>query len=222
MLRNIIEIDTEKCTGCGLCLTNCAESALAIVDGKAKLVKDIYCDGLGACLGACPEGALTIVQREAEPFDEAAAMAQGAHCPGTLVHSTAPQPTLRPLHSLSPQGSALTNALPQWPVQLRLVPADAPFLRHSHIVLAADCAGFAYPALQELLEGKRLLIACPKLDDTSSYEEKLSAILRTAQPTALTVLRMSVPCCGGLERMARAAQHNSGCAVPLTVLTVNN
>ena len=221
MLRDIIHIDTEKCTGCGLCLTNCAESALAIVDGKAKLVKDIYCDGLGACLGACPEGALTIVQREAAPFDEAAALAQGAHCPSVQVSSKAaqPAPLLRPL---SPQGQALTNSLPQWPVQLRLVPADAPFLHKSHILLAADCTGFAYPELQTLVQGKRLLIACPKLDDTTAYLEKLCAIISIAQPTALTVLRMSVPCCGGLEKLARAALAKSGSDLPLTVLTVAN
>ena len=217
MLRDIIQIDEAKCTGCGLCLADCAESALAIVDGKAKLVKDAQCDGLGACLGACPTGALRIIQREAAPFDETLV----PHCPGTTVRT----PDRTPLCPKTPEGAktapkSLVSGFPalrQWPIQLRLVPASAPFLAGNHLVLAADCAGFAMPDLSQKLNGAALLIACPKLDDPEVALRKLTEIMQTAQPASCTIVRMSVPCCGGLERLVRAAIQASGHTIPLQV-----
>lgn len=218
MLRDIICIDEAKCTGCGACLANCAENALAIVNGKARLVKDTYCDGLGACLGACPEGALTIVRREAAAFDAASIPAhaetgEARSCPGSQ-----PRP-LQPLgkRRAAPFARQAGSPLRHWPIQLRLMPADAPFLRGAHLLLAADCAGFAAPGLNGLLVGRELLIACPKLDDVQSAGAKLAEICRRARPGAITILRMSVPCCGGLERLTAAALKESGLDIPVHV-----
>ena len=234
MQRNIIQINDSKCTGCGACLTHCAENALASVDGKARLLRDSYCDGLGACLGVCPEGALTIIQREAAPFDEtqlppehgkpaAPAPRAAAGCPGSTSR------VLTPLAGMSGRPAAPSTAaaarhphrLRTWPVQLRLLPADADFLRGAHLLLAADCAGFALPDLSELLRDRVLLIACPKLDDAAASTQKLADICRTAQPRSLTILRMSVPCCGGLEQMAERALRASDMSIPVRVELVD-
>lgn len=218
MLRPIITIDEEKCNGCGQCILDCAEGALAIVDGKARLVSDVYCDGLGACLN-CPRGALSLVMREASPFDEAAALAAraqrdkaeqrkahsgtpGSGCPGSAARTLGPTPLT--IVKTPDQADGTQAQLPAWPVKLHLVPADAPFLTTAHLLLAADCAGFALPHLHhDWLEGRIPLIACPKLENGAGLRQKLADILRTARPQSLTVLRMSVPCCGALERMAR-------------------
>ena len=187
MKRPIIEIDEEKCNGCGQCVLDCAEGALAVIDGKARLVSEVFCDGLGACLN-CPQGALTLTTREAPDFDEAAALA------------------------------AKAVELPTWPIQLRLVPPQAPFLDGAHLLLAAHCAGFALPNLhKDWLAGRVPLIACPKLEDNTVLLEKLTAILRTGRIAGLTVLRMSVPCCGGLERLARQALEAAACNLPLEI-----
>lgn len=219
MKRPIIEIDEEKCNGCGQCVLDCAEGALAVIDGKAKLVSDVFCDGLGACLN-CPQGALRLVEKEAPEFDEKAAMAAKAlregpdptrghggkagGCPGSMVRTFTPLPGGPGTVQAGPQN--LKAQLPSWPIQLRLVPPNAPFLRDGHILLAAHCAGFALPNLHaDWLRGRIPIIACPKLEDNELLTEKLAAILKSGGVAGLSVLRMSVPCCGGLERLARRA-----------------
>ncbi|MBQ9406982.1 MAG: ferredoxin [Desulfovibrio sp.] len=223
MQRPIIEIDNEKCNGCGQCILNCAEGALGIVNGKATLLSETYCDGLGACLD-CPQGALRIVQREAKEFNEQEALAAKAQraeeqlrrqdrsggCPGSAVR------TLRPLmeHS-TPQNTpdTLRACLPSWPVQLRLVPSNAPFLRNASVLLAAHCAGFALPKLHsDWLSGRIPLIACPKLEDKHLLAEKLTELLRDGGMARLDILRMHVPCCG-LDRLADMALKTAHSAI---------
>ncbi len=224
--RLIIEIDEDKCNGCGQCVLDCAEGALAIVDGKAKLIRDSYCDGLGACLN-CPEGALNLIEREADDFDEEAALAakaeregkapsQAAHAPLGMMPKPGgcPGSMARALKPLSPASAAanpgLAVDLPSWPIQLRLVPPTAPFLKGAEVLLAAHCAGFALPNLhKDWLAGRIPLIACPKLEDNAALLEKLTAIIKSGQIAGLTVLRMSVPCCGGLEQLAQQALKNA-------------
>lgn len=236
MERPIIEIDEEKCDGCGQCVLDCAEGALAVVDGKARLIRDSYCDGLGACLN-CPREALRIVMRAAEAFDEKAALAAKAAregqkdgqgvargCPGSLARSfvapsgaPADAPGLTPLFSAADNDipDSLRAQTPSWPVQLRLLPPGAPFLRHAHILLAAQCAGFVLPTLHDdWLQGRIPVIACPKLDNTGDYPERLAALFAQG-PASVTVLRMSVPCCAALEQLARKALEASGCHAPL-------
>lgn len=228
MLRPIIEIDEEKCNGCGQCVLDCAEGALAIVDGKARLIGDIYCDGLGACLN-CPQGALTLTTREAAPFDEAAALAAKAHreasggCPGSAPRALTPllprEGGATPL-APAPEG-ALAAQLPAWPVKLALVPPTAPFLRGARLLFTADCAGLALPNLHaQWLAGRIPLLACPKLEAHTSIQERLAAIIRDAAPSGITVLRMSVPCCGALGRLAERALAASGSTVPLEIQTI--
>lgn len=221
MQRNIIEIDEEKCTGCGLCIRDCAEGALALVDGKARLIRDSYCDGLGACLGACPEGALTVIRREAPAFDEQAVMealrrrttaaAGSGLCPGARPSEAPEQPFPQGLTPLQTPSAA------NWPIQLRLVPVDAPFLQRARLLIAADCTAFAQPELlAQRLPGRTLLIACPKLDDTSTYVEKLAQIFRTRDIRDILVLHMTVPCCTGLAALVEAALRTSGREIPVT------
>ncbi len=228
--RKIIHIDEDKCDGCGQCIPGCDEAALEIVDGKAKLVRDIYCDGLGACLGECPQGALTLIEREADPFDEAAVeqrvkaqQAQqqdkkmGCGCPSANIQTLTPcQQANQPVQE---QAGGASN-LGHWPVKLRLVPADAPFLKGADILLAADCAAVAHPGFHGLLAGKAGVTGCPKFDDAQSYVQRLADILRTAEPASLTVLEMEVPCCSGLGRIAGEAIRRSGKDVPARRLIV--
>lgn len=226
--REVIEINEEKCTGCGQCIIDCAEGALEIIDGKAKLVSDVYCDGLGACLNDCPEDALKIVTREAEEFDEAAVEAHLARqeaeraeeqpetlacgCPGSSVRQLETGPAGQ---SDSP---APVSRLRNWPVQLHLVPTQAPFYENAEVLIAADCTGFALTSLhQNYLEDKNLIIACPKLDDTGSYEEKLAEIFRSNNITGIHVLYMTVPCCTGLVYLVEQALAKSGKKIPLDV-----
>jgi NAD-dependent dihydropyrimidine dehydrogenase PreA subunit len=229
--RPIIQIDEEKCTGCGLCVPSCAEGALAIVDGKARLVKEIFCDGLGACLGDCPEGALTVIEREADPFDEAAVEAHIADqiptelaphfggCPGSALREFArpAAPAAAPTTE-STEESALTH----WPVQLMLVPPHAPFLKGADVLLTADCVPFALPGYHErYLKGRVVLVACPKLDDLALYQRKLADIFAVAQPRTITVLRMQVPCCGGLSQAAAIAHRTAESNARLEVHTIS-
>ncbi len=224
--RLIIEIDEDRCNGCGQCVLDCAEGALAVVDGKAKLIRDSYCDGLGACLN-CPEGALTLIEREAEEFDEEAALTAKAQREGTAPshaghgpQGVMPRPggcpgsMARALKPLTPGTVAdnpeLAADMPSWPIQLRLVPPAAPFLKGAQLLLAAHCAGFALPNLhKDWLAGRIPVIACPKLEDNEALLEKLTAIIASGQIAGLTVLRMSVPCCGGLERLVQQALKNA-------------
>jgi NAD-dependent dihydropyrimidine dehydrogenase PreA subunit len=217
-LRDIIEIDEEKCDGCGLCVPNCAEGALAVVDGKLRIVDDSRCDGAGACIGHCPQGALKVIKREAPAFDEKFAVA--AHAPKPVFQ---PQPARMQHHhggggcpgsramawdapKAAPSPAAQASALTQWPVQLHLLSPAAPFFQGRELLLAADCVAFAAGGFHgELLAGRSVAIACPKLDDTEGYVDKLTAILSTHEIPALRVAIMEVPCCQGLAQMAMLA-----------------
>lgn len=244
MKRKIIEIDERKCNGCGLCVPACHEGALAIVDGKARLVKDSYCDGLGDCLGECPQDAITIVERDVDPYDEEAvqkhladrAKAQnkpqpppGGGCPGLRAFSLAtgggcPGQQARNLDQPKPApagGETPSSALGQWPIQLHLVSPQAPYWQEADLLVAADCVLAAYPALhQDLLPGRKLVIACPKLDDTGNYVEKLTAIIGTNSIRSLTIARMEVPCCGGIQAIAEQALARSGKHIPVQTVTI--
>lgn len=230
-VRNIITIDEDKCDGCGLCISACAEGALQLVDGKARLVSDTYCDGLGACLGECPQGAITVVQREAAEFDEAAVEQHLATirpkpanklptthaCPGSAMRMMQPRPT-----PVAPNGpSTLVSQLAQWPVQLTLVPPTAPYLQTADLLICADCVPFAVPDFHSrYLAGRAVVVGCPKLDDLQAYFEKLCQIFECARPRSLTVLKMVVPCCGGIAQAALMARDRSGLHIPLEVHTI--
>ncbi|MCX6985048.1 MAG: 4Fe-4S binding protein [Lentisphaerae bacterium] len=244
MKRKIVNIDEGKCNGCGLCVSACAEGAIQIVNGKARLVSDIYCDGLGACLGECPQGAITIEEREAPSFDEKAThkhleniaekLKKGKQphpgCPGMAVmsfnnksksSSTASQKTERSRHR---QDSCvpLKSELSQWPVQMHLAPPVAPYWDNADLLICADCVPFAFPNFHsELLKGKKLLIACPKLDDTDPYLEKLTTLFKENNIKSITVARMEVPCCGGIVMVARKALQDSGREIPFSTVIVS-
>lgn len=213
--RTIIHIDEARCTGCGACIVSCAEGALAMVDGKARIVRDSFCDGLGACLGHCPEGALTLMEREAEPFDEAAALAHAARtatlacgCPG--AHATALAPAApQPQDQTAPAASALGH----WPVKLRLIPDNAPFLQGASLLVVADCAALASPAMhRQFLPGRAVALACPKFEDRAAHVAKLGGIFQAAGIRDVTVLEMEVPCCAGLSQLT--AQALAGRDIP--------
>ncbi|MGC4119086.1 MAG: ferredoxin [Myxococcales bacterium] len=245
MKRKIIEIEEALCNACGQCIDACHEGALALVDGKAKLVKDTFCDGLGACIGDCPTGALKIIEREASDFDQTAVNAHlvtlgkpaqghghdhgghghhhgghghhhgGGGCPGSAMRSMAPAPA-----SAGPvaDGEPPPSQLGQWPVQLMLVPPHAPFLKGSDLVICADCAPFTIPDFHaRYLAGKAIVIGCPKLDDLGHYAEKLQAMLTQAQPRKLTVVIMEVPCCRGLAQVAVDAASQPGLSFPVEI-----
>lgn len=250
MVRQIIKIDEEKCTGCGLCVTACHEGAIAMVNGKAKLIRDDYCDGLGNCLPACPTGAITFEQREALPYDEAAVMANmaasqaqaklaqaqqaeaakltitkpvhaghGCACPGSKMATiTPPSETVA---TSSATSSVPVSQLRQWPVQIKLVPVNAPYFEGANLLIAADCCAFAYGNFhQEFIRNRITLVGCPKLDDVD-YTEKLTAILTHNNIKSLTITRMEVPCCGGIEHAAKRALQASGKFIPWQVVTIS-
>lgn len=232
MLRQIVKIDEEKCDGCGLCVPACAEGALQIIDGKAKLIREQYCDGLGACLGECPQGAITIEERESDEFNEEAVEhhlqskepAQVSDelpcgCPSATVTQFEKQ-TGTGTPAVEIAGTA-KSMLAHWPVQLTLVPPSAPFLQGADLLLAADCVPFAYPGFhQKFLKDHALVIACPKLDDFEAHLKKLTEILRHSEPKRLTVAHMEVPCCFGLVHMAQQAILDSGKDIPFAEVTV--
>lgn len=219
--RQIIRIDEEKCTGCGECLTACAEGALAIVDGKARLISEVYCDGLGACLGHCPEGALAIEEREAEDFDEeavrdhlAAQWVGSSGCPSAQVLEFGGRGVLA-------EAAGAGLPLGHWPIKLRLVSPDAPFLQGADAMLVADCVGFAWRDLhREVTPEKAVLIGCPKFDEYGFALNRLTEILRHAEVRSLTVVHMEVPCCAGYWRLAGEARVASGQEVPLRQVIV--
>lgn len=235
--RKIIEIDEELCNGCGRCVTGCAEGALRIVDGKAKLVADRYCDGLGACIGECPTGALKIIERPAEAFDEAAVhgmpaakqappMARG--CPSSNVTmlspcaaANAPAGLAGPAAASGEPGAARASNLSHWPIQLRLIPPDAPFLRGASLLLAADCVPASFPGYNDFLAGRAVAIGCPKFDDASDYVDRLTAMIRVSGISDITVLEMEVPCCSGLHRIALAAASAAGATLPIRRIVVS-
>ncbi len=208
MFREIIKIDEEKCNGCGLCVPACVEGALKIIDGKVKLVSEVYCDGLGACIGDCPQGAISIEKREAGEFDENAVKEYlinekkrekiehhvSNSCPGSALRTLQTNTTVRE-YSEEIQESQLGH----WPVQLMLIPPQAPFLKGADIIVCADCVPFTVPDFhQRYLKDRAVIVGCPKLDNLSYYREKLVDIFREASPKSITVLRMEVPCCGGI------------------------
>jgi ferredoxin len=223
LMRDIVKIDEEKCNGCGQCVPACAEGALQIIDGKAKLVSEVYCDGLGACLGVCPQDAITIEKREADAFDEAAVEehtrqeAEGplpCGCPGSAMQSFAAREP-------ADAGDAPPSKLGHWPVQLRLVPPFAPFLKNADLVVCADCVAFAVPDFHDrYVAGRAVLVGCPKLDDLAYYREKLEAVFREATPASITVLRMEVPCCAGIANAAVAARNAVAADTPTEVHVV--
>ncbi len=287
--RKIIRIDEEKCTGCGLCIPNCPEGALQIIDEKARIISDLFCDGLGACIGHCPEGAISIEEREAEEYDERRVMEnvvmQGpnvikAHlehlkdhgqmeflhqaveylveenldvpieiesecneheepklpcdCPGSSVkdlrEETSGCPGSAPVE-IEKEPCCCSDATPvsrgvsrlgQWPVQIKLVPPQAPYFRGADILLAADCVGFAYPNFHEdFLKGTILLVGCPKLDDAEFYTEKIAQILKLNDIRSLTVLHMEVPCCTGIIHIAKRAMENAGKEIPMRTIQIS-
>ena len=229
-VRKIVKIDEEKCNGCGACVISCAEGALQIIDGKARLISETYCDGLGACLGKCPQDAITVEEREAEGFDEAAVVEnqqaeKAVEEPRFSCPSASIQQFARKGGTASPPvpiAEATESRLHHWPVQLALVPPTAPFLKAADLVLAADCVPFAYAGFhRDFLGGNTaLLVACPKLDDYAAHQEKLTQVLRQAGIKSLTVLHMEVPCCSGLVRMAQQAILASGNVVPFREITI--
>ncbi len=219
--RKIVKINEEKCNGCGLCIPNCAEGAIQIVDGKAKLVSDKFCDGLGACLGHCPEDAITIIEREAEEFDEKAVEVQPKPQPKPQPEFTG-CPSSRVLQFQVPKPIEKANATPsestlsQWPIQLKLVPVNAPYFEDADLLIAADCVPFAYANFhQDFLRGKAMVVGCPKLDDIHLYKEKLTAIFKANSIKSLTVPYMEVPCCFGLVKATEDAIEASGKNIPL-------
>jgi len=227
MKRKIIEIDESLCNGCGQCVTGCAEGALAIIDGKARIVADRFCDGLGACIGHCPTGALQIIEREAPEFDEKAVeehLAAGkkpaapAGCPGSRPMAMTP---CQQANIPAAQPATGASALSTWPIKLRLVPPNAPFLRGARLLLTSDCVPPAFPAYAgAFLPGRVALLGCPKFDDVQSYVDKLAAIVRENDIVDITVLQMEVPCCSGMSRIAALAVAASGKTVPVTQVVV--
>jgi len=253
LVRKIVQIDEAKCDGCGECISSCAEGAIALVGGKARLVSDVYCDGLGACLSDCPQGAITVIEREAGGFDEAAVAQHLTRLgrPLPAAHGHAPA-AAQPVQPAAPRGHAHAGggcpgsaarelprlglavvkdgpgpALPaaprqggstlsHWPVQLTLVPPQAPWLAGAHLLVAADCVPFAYAAFHaDFLAGKKLVVGCPKLDDNQAYAAKLAQLCERNDLASITVVRMEVPCCGGIAWAAREGLARSGKQVPL-------
>ena len=228
MIRRIIHIDEEKCNGCGACAAACHESAIGMVDGKAKLLRDDYCDGLGDCLPACPTGAITFVEREAAAYDEEAVLAnqrkkagenKSAHhmsggCPGSRMRQMKRETT-------APTENKMESQLQQWPVQIKLVQERASMFAGADLLIAADCTAYAYGNFhQEFIKNKVTLIGCPKLDE-GEYSEKLTQIIANNDIKSVTIVRMEVPCCGGLENAAKKAIQDSGKFLPWQVHTIS-
>ncbi len=228
-IRKIVRIDEEKCNGCGICIPACAEGALQIIDGKAKLINEAHCDGLGACLGECPQGAITIEEKVAAEFDEGATKLnpeKGNHTMEELPCGC-PSATVTQFERRKTTGSTTGEVIDQrpmlshWPVQLTLVPPTAPFLQGADLVLAADCVPFAYAGFhQDFIKGHALLVACPKLDDFQAHLKKLTDILSHSSVKSLTVVHMEVPCCSGLVHMVKQAMKLAGKDIPLKEVTI--
>ncbi len=235
VMRKIISIDEEKCDGCGLCIPSCEEGALQIVDGKARLVKDIYCDGLGNCLGECPQGAIEIIEREADPFDEAAVEEHleriskekvpetgeecSACCGSSLIRDLKPQVGEEPV--VATASSAPEAELSHWPVQLHLVNPQSRFLQGVDLLIAADCVPFAYADFhRKFLAGRSLIIGCPKLDDVNAYHQKLVQIFKLNNLKSITLVHMEVGCCFGISKLVKSALAEAGVSTPLEEIIV--
>ena len=234
-VRKIVEIDEEKCDGCGLCVPACAEGAIQIIDNKAKVVSETYCDGLGACLGECPQNAITIVEREAPDFNEEAvrkhlsalkkeelqpfpaAVARSGGCPGSAIRQFSNSASGK----IKPASVPIESQLRHWPVQLMLVPPQAPFLRNADILICADCVPFTIPDFHSrFLAGRSLVVGCPKLDNLQYYYDKLKDIFRIANPQRLTVVKMEVPCCNGIAEGTIKARNETAPEIPLDIYTL--
>lgn len=225
MIRKIIRIDENKCNGCGACAAACHEGAIEMIDGKARLTREDYCDGLGDCLPACPTDAISFEEREAPAYNEAAVLQAKQKkqentlpcgCPGTLAKSIAVKNT-----TATEQAAPAASQLSQWPVQIKLVPTAAPYFNQADLLIAADCTAYAYGNIhQEFIRNHVTLIGCPKLDE-GDYTEKLTEIITNNEIKSVTVLRMEVPCCGGIEQAAKRAIQASGKSIPCRVVTVS-
>lgn len=222
MIRKIIQIDEEKCNGCGACASACHEGAIGMVDGKAKLFRDDYCDGLGDCLPACPTGAISFVEREAAAYDEAAVLAAKAKkeqplpcgCPGSAAKA------IKRHEAVSVTTAPQRSELRQWPVQIKLAPVNAPWFDGAKLLVAADCTAYAYANFhQDFIKGHITLVGCPKLDAVD-YAIKLTEIIRNNDIRSVTVVRMEVPCCGGIENAVKTALQDSGKFIPWNVVTI--
>lgn len=227
MIRKIIEINEEKCNGCGLCAKACHEGAIGMVNGKAKLLRDDYCDGLGDCLPACPTGAITFVEREAAAYDEAAVLANKGKLNTASTFSGCPGSQARQISretadmEQEPATASIGSQLRQWPVQIKLAPVQAPYFDQANLLIAADCAAYAYGDFHSrFMKNKVTLIGCPKLDDVD-YTEKLTEIIKQNEIKSVTVVRMEVPCCGGIEMAVKNALQASGKFLPWQVVTIS-
>lgn len=240
MIRKIIQIDEAKCNGCGICVDACHEGAIGMVEGKAKLMRDDYCDGLGDCLPTCPTGAITFVEREAVAYNEAAVLANrnqsnshsGSHryesilghglgCPGSLARTVHQEKDTTPPVETTRHPREVASQLRQWPVQLKLVPTNAPYFQNANLLVAADCSAFAHGDFHnQFMKNKITLIGCPKLDE-GDYSEKLTAILANNEIKSVTVVRMEVPCCGGIQYAVMRALQDSGKMIPWQVITLS-
>lgn len=234
--RKIIEVDEERCSGCGQCAEACAEGAIAIIDGKAKLMSENYCDGLGACLGECPEGALRIIEKESEEFDPAAVEEHlrtqdpisstnqdgvACGCPSQNIQIF---PSSGPEQMRASEGARndVPSALTHWPVQIRLIPPTAPFLRNADLLIAADCTPLAYAGFhRDLLPGKVVMLGCPKFDDVDEYLKKFVEIIEMAGIRSITVVDMEVPCCAKLPMLVRKAVSLSGVGLPVEEIVIS-
>lgn len=231
MIRKIININEEKCNGCGLCAEACHEGAIGMINGKAKLMRDDYCDGLGDCLPVCPTNAISFIEREAAEYDEAAVQANQAAktaeplpcgCPGT--HSKSIQRQAQPVQTAPTaafEGGSVQSQLSQWPVQIKLVPINAPYFNGANLLVAADCTAFAYGDFhRQFIKNHVTLVGCPKLD-AGDYSEKLTEIIKNNDIKSVKVVRMEVPCCGGIEHAVKQALMNSGKMIPWQVVTIS-